>query len=126
MTRTLVTPEVRARILEYARNGLSNAEIADAVNVPGLHAPYIAAVLTKMRQNGAIIPYRNKGYEQKRLQREALLTSIVVTINQATLEYLKRAGDRRCIDPAYLAGELIEAIARDQLIDAVLDDGVTT
>ena len=120
----MVTPEIKCRILDMARDGATDREIAATLNVPGLRAIYIAQIVSKARREGAIIPYRSQAMEARREQRAAGLVPITINIDRRSLDYLKRVGDRRCVAPDYIAAALIETIAHDSIADAVLDDGI--
>lgn len=124
MTRTIVTPEIKRRILDCARDRMSNKEIVAAIALPGLRADYVATVITKARRDGAIIPYRSRAMEARREEQQACLVSLTIKIDQGSLDYLKRIGDRRCVAPDYIASALIETVAHDDMADAVLDDGI--
>lgn len=124
MTRQIVTPEIRRRILEMACDRMTNKEIVAAVQCPGLLPNYVAAILTAARRDGAIIPYRSKAFETRKEDRDSEIVPLVIKIDRGSLDYLKRAGDPRGVGPEYIAAALIESIARDYIADAVLDDGV--
>lgn len=124
MTRTIVTPEIKRRILEMARERMTNKEIVAAIALPGLRADYVASIITKARRDGAIIPYRARAYEARAEERAAQLVPLTITIDKGSLDYLKGIGDRRGVSSDYIAAALIEAIAHDNMADAVLDDGV--
>ncbi len=124
MTRQIVTSEMKRRILDMARDRMTDKEIVAAVGIPGLQASYVAQIVSQARSAGAIIPYRSHGLEARREVRAAGLVAVTINIDKGSLDYLKRIGDRRCVDPEHIAASLIEAIAHDKIADAVLDDGV--
>ena len=124
MTRTIITPDVKRRIIEMACDRMTDREIAAAINVPGLRPIYVAQVVSKARRDGAVIPYRSKAYEARMEERAAQTVALMINIDKGSLDYLKRVGDRRCVGADYIAGALIEAIAHDKIADAVLDDGI--
>lgn len=126
MTRTIITPQIRQRIIEMALDRMTDREIAAAINVPGLRPIYVAQVVSKARRNGAVIPYRSKLYEARMEERAAQTVALTINIDKGSLDYLRRIGERRCVGADYIAGALIEAIAHDKIADAVLDDGVAT
>jgi hypothetical protein len=126
MTRTIVTPEARSKIIDLAREGHSPREIVHAVNILGLTPAYTATILSFARRQGVVIPYRSKAFEDRREERAAGLTKISLRLPKGTLDYLRRVGDARCMRPEQIAAELLEAIAHDKIADAVIDDGVTS
>lgn len=49
--------------------------------------------------------------------------SIALSLTGPNARRFEKAAKKRGIDPAFMVTDLIEAVSRDDLFDAVLDDG---
>jgi hypothetical protein len=108
-----------ARIIAMARQGIRPNRIAILMKV----APNIVSVtLWQARQDGVAIPSFGTAGRKKGLGADAAAVALA-NLGEETRARLTEAGAARGIGAAETARRLLTIVARDGLIDAVLDDG---
>lgn len=105
----------REDVIQRAMEGIPPRQIADEL---GMEANQVSCILWYERRKGRDIPHANRGPwpRQKR---------IVLHGVQALREGLFDHAEARCLTIEELTTRLIETLIRDDLINAVLDDGVS-
>ncbi len=106
--RTLGFASRREAILSLAMQGLTPSEIAESINTAHPEAAasgrQIGSYLSALRRNGQCVP-------------------VPVRLDEELYQQLTTAAKARGSRADHLAGRLMATILRDQLVDAILDDG---
>ena len=118
MTLTLVTPELKTRIIDLAKGGMAAAEIWVAINRL-VQPAYIAVIISKARKAGESIPYHKPG---PRTFNDGDPTVFTCRVSGDAAVVIREAAARRNVDPRSLVTDILETVASDGIINAVLDD----
>lgn len=105
----------RDDVIRMAMAGNPPRQIADKL---GMEPNQVSCILWYERRKGRAIPHANRGPWPRQ-------TRIVLRNAQGLREGLWEHAEARCLTIEDLAARLIETLIRDDLIDAVLDDGVS-
>lgn len=108
-----LTPRERA-VLVLAQKGHPPREIADAL---GMKVPTASWYLQNLRKAGHPVPF----FRQGRPPQVAVETSIL-SIPSSVLSGLQPDASRRGMEVGPFVCRLLDAIASDGLVDAILDD----
>lgn len=104
----------RERCISMAQKNIAPPDIACALKIaPGTVHGY----LSDARKAGVAVPYFkwNSGRTH---------TGLIATMSQEAAELLRPDAAARGLSTERLAARLLEAIARDHMVDAILDDEV--
>lgn len=105
----------REDVIQRAMEGLPPRQIADEL---GMEANQVSCILWYERRKGRDIPHANRGPWPRQ-------TRIVLQGAHTLREGLWVHAEARSLTIEDLTARLIETLIRDDLIDAVLDDGVS-
>ncbi|MFD1342910.1 hypothetical protein [Litorisediminicola beolgyonensis] len=101
------------RIIELARENVSRLDIATQVGVP---AERVYSIIAEQRKKGVPIARPTK-------MTGNFCTKPRIVIEQRVLDTLEPFALHRNMTARELAAEILELVARDGIVDAVLDDG---
>ncbi len=107
--------DLKSQCIALARDGGRPLEIALQT---GLQPNTVHHYLCDARKSDGSIP-SFRSYKRP-------LKGVIITISRTVVFRLREAGDRRGCSAERIAERLINAIVKDNLVDAILDDGVST
>lgn len=125
----ILSTDDRALIIAMAKRGRGNDQIVADMHRPGLTKNFVAQIISRARCDGVVFPYRPRGEYKQRKPRavpDGTSVSLSVVVDKKSLDYLQTVGARRWLNPERIAEAILETVARDDIADAVLDDGVTS
>lgn len=117
------TPEMRERIIALGLQGKRPREIANEVG-GGIRPNYVSVLLSQARGRGVRIPYCREDKIEPVAPSPARGRTLSIDLDVATFKYLSSAAARRDVTISYVVAEMLTTIAKDDMIDAVLEDGV--
>lgn len=109
------SPELREKVIALARQGTRPARIAILL---GEDHDWVRAHISRSRAQDPTIPYASNALKTDNDTRVVVPGELVALLRQAS--------HARNIHPKTCAGRILRQVLRDNLIDAILDDGVTT
>jgi hypothetical protein len=115
MRRKKFTPAVIEQIPNLVREGRSSAQIAEQIGCS------VGSLRVQCSKLGISLRYPPRKKLTTISQNGHQLRRLAVLLSPSTVDKLKRHGALAHISHSQLVGELIEAIARDNLFRAVLD-----